>query len=797
LLVVLSLALGTGPNIAIFGLTNAILLRPLPGLAQPDRLVWVMSERRNGGSSLAASFPDYLDYGTASALDGLLAFDNAALRLRSGDRTALVYGQAVTPNFFDVVGVKPLLGRGFDAARLRPEAAEPVAVLGHGFWQRWFGGDPSIVGAPVAINGIACTVIGVAPPDFKGTEAGQPADLWIPVGMLPRLLPEEGGGADLLERRETRRFQLWGRLGAGVTLDQAQAELVTVAARIEKDHAATNKDMTVALVPVVGGMNPIDRGDMLAFAGLLMVIVTLVLLIACANVANLLSMRASRRQKDLGTQLALGATRGRLVRQLLVESVLLFVAGGALGLVLGRWTADVLMAFAPTDRPLELDVLIDMRVVGYAFVLSLLSGTVFGLVSAMGASKGGLVSALKDAGFAAGARGAKLRLGGAFVVAQVTLSVVLLVSAGLFVRTLQNARSLDPGFDPKGLVIVPLDLRLQGYSDAAGKQFFGTLIERLRGLPALESATLTRTVPLGLASGETQFTIEGRRDDDYSAPPYAGLNVVDANYFQTLGIALKAGRPFTERDVPEAPRVAVINETLARRFWPEGSPLGERIRLGDTEASAFEIVGVAADSKYASLGESPQTHIYLSLSQNYLANVSLIARAAGGQADVAGLVRAELLRLDERLAPLVTRTMAQQVSLSLSPVRAVSTLVGGLGVLALVLAAVGVFGVLAYSVRQRTREIGIRMALGAQPGAVMGLVVRQGLRLVLVGEVLGLAIALVLTRFMSGIVFGVSPTDPIAYLGGLLLLTAVAVCAGYVPAQRAAKIDPYTALRQE
>jgi predicted permease len=418
---------------------------------------------------------------------------------------------------------------------------------------------------------------------------------------------------------------------------------------------------------------------------------------------------------------------------------------------------------------------------------------VFGITVAWGASRRGLMTALKGAD-TLGRKGGRLRLSSAFVTAQVALSVVLLVSAGLFVRTLQSARSLDPGFDPKGLWTVPLDLRTQAYSEATGVQFLGTLLERLRGLPGVASATLARTVPLGLASGETQFSIEGRGDDDYVEPPYAGLNVVEANYFRTLGIPVRAGRAFAEQDAPGTPGVAVINETMARRFWPEGTPVGEHLRLGDV---VFQVVGVAGDAKYNSLGESRQAHVYLALSQNYTSEIALIVRAAGGDTDMAGLLRTELLRLDERLAPLVTSTMDQQINRSLSPVRAVSTLVGGLGALALALAAVGVFGVLAYSVRQRTREIGLRMALGAEPSAAAALVAWQGLRLVLIGEAAGLIVALLLTRLMSGVVFGVSTTDPVAYLGGLALLTVVAVCAGYVPATRAARIDPYAALRQE
>jgi predicted permease len=793
---VFSLALGAGPNVAIFALTNAMLLRPVPGVSDPGRLVWVLGRAGDGASFVSASYPDYLDYAERTqTLEGMIAFDNVTLKLRQGDRVDVVHAQAVSNNFFASLGVKPALGRTVASMGASGAAEGPTIVLGHGFWTRWLGSDPDVIGAHLTVNGVPCTVAGVAGRAFAGTEAGMPPDLWFPAELLSRLTPT-AGGSDPLSQRDLRRFQVWARLRNTATLEQAQAEMATIGSGIERDHPVSNKDLTASVAPVRGGVNPLEHGDMLGMAMLLMGLMSLVLLIACVNVASLISIRAARRHKDLALQLALGASRGRLVRELVVESLLLFLMGGVLAVGFALWTARALMAFAPTDRPLLVESLLDLRLFVFALAVSGVCGLVFGFLAVLGVFKADIVSSLKADNSGAALKAGRPRLSGVFVVAQVALSVVLLVSAGLFVRTLQNAHSVDPGFDSKGVLIVPVNPALQGYSDGQAKELFRASLERLRSLPDVASATLARTVPLGLASGETRFVIDGRNEDDLEHPPYAGMNVVEAAYFHTLGIPLASGRSFADSDVSGAPGVVVVNETMARRFWPDASPLGQRLRVDDGGAF-LEIVGVVRDSKYGRLGEEPQPYIYLPMGQNHVSEAHLIVRASRDPAAAAGALRAELIRLDGNLAPLEIRTMEEQISLSLSAVRAVTRLVGGMGVLALVLAAVGVFGVLAYTVSRRTREIGIRMALGAQPREVLALILRQGMVLVLVGEAIGLALALVLTRFMSGLVFGVSPADPFAYLASALLLTAVAVVAGYAPARRAAGVAPYTALRQQ
>ncbi len=534
------------------------------------------------------------------------------------------------------------------------------------------------------------------------------------------------------------------------------------------------------------------------FLGVLMAVVGFVLLIACANVAGMTLARSAARRKELAIRLAMGAGRGRIVRQLLTESVLLFLIGGGAGLLLAVWLTDLLMSFKPpTPFSIELDLGLDARVLAFTFFTSLLTGVVFGLAPALQASRPDVLPALKDEGAGSGAR-RRTRLLNAFVVGQVAVSLVLLVSTGLFLRSLQNARALDPGFEPEGVQTAGFDVRIQGYDEARGQRFFEELSGRVAALPGAQAVSLVRNVTLGGGNMETRIRVEGREPPDGRGSFGTDFNVVTPNYFATLGIPLVRGRDFQASDREGAPLVAVVNETFARRFWPGEDPLGKRFRFRE-EGEPVEIVGVARDGKYRSLGEDPTSYLYLPFAQNYQTQMTLQVRAAspGEGAGLLAAVRREVAAMDASIPLLDAMPLTDAISTSLLPIRMAATLAGLFGLAGLLLAGVGIFGVVSFSVAQRTREIGIRVALGAQGRDVLGLVIRQGMRLTLVGVAVGLAAAFALTRVMSSLLYGVSATDPLTFAAVAALLAAVALLACYLPARRATKVDPMVALRYE
>lgn len=796
--VVFSLALGIGGNVTIFSLMNATLFRELPQIKEPNRLVWVFTSNRLIGNSLPVSYADYLDFKSQNQVfSGLAAFDGEKLSLNTGGESVEVRGEIVSGNFFSLLGVEAARGRVFREEE--EKTAQPVAILSHGLWERRFGADPNVVGKTVNLNGVAFTIIGVMPKEFVGTEVGLTPDLWVPIYMFTQLQPpQEAGTLERLYHRDFRRFKVWGRLKPDASVEQAQTTLTAIAAQLEQANPTTNRRMSVNVMPISGGIDPRDRADLLPAAGLLLAIVGLVLVIACVNVVSLLLTRAATRQKEIAIRLALGASRARLVRQLLTESLVLFVCGGATGLFLSYWATGLLLALAPTDKSIVIDSVIDYRMYIFTLLLSLITGIIFGLAPALQASKPNLIPALKNEVFRPSTNRRRPSLRNIFLIAQVALSIVLLVCAGLFVRSLQNAKSIDPGFTVENALVVPVNLKLQRYSETNGRDFFQRLVQRVGATAGVKSVSLARFVPLGFsASGKSVVTVEGREPSREEAPTMIGSNLVGQNYFQTMGIPIVRGRDFSSQDTRESPGVIIINETTARRLWPTEDPIGKRLSLSGTRGPYLEVIGVAKDSKYESLGETAQPHLYQSAQQEYDSNMYLLVRTASDPKGLLETVRQQLLEMDKNLPTTEVGTLSDQVSRSLYPARAAAWLLGSFGALALILAAVGLYGMLSYSVSQRTKEIGVRMALGAEPRNVISLVLREGMKLLLIGAAIGLVLAFAVTRLLSNFVFGVSATDPLTFTIVPLVLTLAALIACYIPALRATRVDPMIAIRAE
>src|SRR5215208_375763 len=796
LVAVVSLALGVGANTAIFSLVNTVLLRPLP-VARPERLVSV-SVLGKDDSMLAFSYPTYKDYRDrgGDVLAGLFAERLAPVSLsRAGDNER-VWGYLVTGNYFEVLGVSAARGRTFTSEEDRAPLSAPVAVLSHACWQRRFGGDPAVVGRDVLLNGHTFRVVGVMPEGFAGAEIVYTPEVWVPMTMQEWIEP----GNAWLERRGTQNIFGVGRLKDGVTREQAEASLNVLAEQVGREYPDTNEGQKIVLVPP-GFIVPQLRGAVVGFAAVLMSAVGLVLLIACTNLANLLLARASSRRKEIALRVALGASRWRLVRQLLTESLLLALAGGAVGLLLAVWILGLVAAYRPPmDVPIWIEAAVDWRVLLFALGASLLTTLLFGLAPALQATRTDLVPALKDVASQSGRGRSRLRSG--LVVAQVTLSLVLLVAAGLTLRALARLQTASPGFEVENGLVASFDLGLQGYDKARGREFQRRLVERVRALPGVRAASLTDLFPLSLNYTTNDVYVEGRPGARGANVPLAMVGSVEHEYFGAMGIQVVPARPLGARDDEHSPRVVVVNETFARRFFPGPDPareaVGKRMSFEGDGGPWAEVVGVAKDGKYWTIGEAPQLFVYSPLAQSYGSTVTLVARTAGG--DPRALIpalNAEVRALDPALPLYDVKTVEEHMGVSLFPARVAAALLGGFGLLALVLAAMGVYGVVSYAAAQRTREIGIRVALGARRRDVLRLVAGRGMLLVALGVCLGLAGALALTRFMEGVLYGVSATDPVTFALVVAVLLGVALLACLVPARRATKVDPMVALRYE
>jgi putative ABC transport system permease protein len=817
LVVAITVALGIGANTAIFGLVDAALFRPLPVVEAPDQLVTIM--RGNWEESL--SYPDFRVLRERNEVLSGLALSNmpSEISFGNGERSEVVLGSLVSGNYFDALGIKPALGRTFLPEEDRTPGAHPVVVLSHSFWRSSFNSDPALVGQTIVLNGHRFTVVGVAAAGFEGETPPMKVNLWAPVMMYREILVPRPVmppiPQDFLSNRQNQ-FNAVGRLKQGVSVVQAQAALETINRQLEQANpipreqlSDPNEDRSLRLVPPRRGIVISHiRTWAVTASRLLGATVITVLLIACANVANLLLARAATRRKEIAVRLAMGATRWRLIRQLLTESVLLALVGATAGLLFAYWINQLLMAFKPpfpSAFGFNLALSIDGRALGFTLLLAVATGVIFGLFPALQASRPDVIPALKDESGVESSRRRWLNLRGALVVTQVALSLALLISTGLFLRSLRYAQKIDLGFKADNVLSGSFNLSLQGYNEAKGREFYRQIIERLERLPGAQSACVTNILPLGHMALRAPVVPEGRElPANASERLYAGNFAVGPRYFETIGTPLIRGRDFTAQDTINSPRVAIVSEMLARRLWPElkdpGEALGKRLRAGDPDPGSSEVIGVAKDSRnsiFISIDRDPQPTIYRPFAQNYSALASLVVRASGDPSGLIPAVRREVVALDENLPAQDLQPLSETTDLATWSVRTAAAALSFFGLLGLLLASVGIYGVMSYSVARRTREIGLRMALGAEARDVVKLIVKQGMGLALIGTVTGLALAVAATRLIASLLYGVTATDPATFAGVTIFLMIVALLACYLPARRATKIDPMEALRHE
>ncbi len=794
LVAVLTLGLGIGVTTSVFSLVNALLLRPLPGVAEPERLA-VMFTAEDRSSLGVNSYVDYRDFAErADAFAGLAAFKPLLMDFSDGNDTERLQGQIVSGNYFDVLGVHPAAGRFFRPEDDDEPGAETVAVLGHALWREKFAGDPSIVGETVRLNGLTFDVIGVAPAGFRGTVLEARPQIFTPFMMQPHFMPSSG---NLLDRRGWGGIFTVARLGEGVSIEQARDNLASVAAWIHETYPETvSWNRQYALVPFSeGSLMPGDRGTVVQVSRMLAAVMALVLAVACVNIANLMMTRAAQRRAEIAVRQALGADRGRLLRQLLVESLTLSLIGGLAGLLFVGWSQGFMRAL---PLPLELDLGLDVRVLAFALLASLATGLVFGLMPAVKGSRVDVAARMRRDGKVSGRR----LTADALVVAQVALSLILLIGAGLFARTLAGLGSVDLGFDSDNVLVAVVDPGLQGYEGGEVKSFYDRLMPRIEAIPAVERASLVSALPGPENDDYWSFAIEGYTPAD--GERVGGyVNYVATGYFETMGIRLLRGRAFEPADAFGAP-VVMVNETAAQRLAERtgGDALSARLGFEGPDGDFVPVVGVVADSKVAGPRAAARAQIYVNHDQvsalGMGATMALLVRT--GDADplsVAPEVRQALIETDPNVPVFGLDTLESHLSDALVAERLSARLLGFSAGLALLLASVGLYGVLSYSVTRRRREVGIRIALGARAGAVRGMVVRRGLVLASLGAVLGVAASMAVASALTGLLFGVSGTDPVTYGTVVGLMAIVAMIASYVPARRATRVDPLIALRAE
>ena len=791
---VVTLALGIGANTTIFSVTSALLHRPPAGIERPDELVLLFRRFAGNRVEMNVSYPNFKDWRDQNRVfSGLAAYKTIWLGLSAEGESARIQGEMVSGNYFEVLGARPTLGRGFLPEEDRIPDAYPVAVVGYGLWKRRFGSDPGLVGREIRINGHAFTVVGVAPRGFTGTVVGEVPEIWVPMMMSAQLTPSDWPG--WMDKRNWSMVQVIGRLKPGVGQEEAQANMDTVARQLEQAYPKENKGVGIALLPKIT-LYPWERAKVVEFGVLLTAVVGLVLLIACANLANLLLARATTRQREIALRLAIGASRVRVMCQLLTECVLVALLGGALGLLLANWGAHILSKIAASSTFLPAsDFSPDGRVLGFTALLSFLTGVAFGIVPAWQASAIDPSPALKEAAPAIGSL--RFRLQGALVIAQIAMSLVLLSGAGLLLRTLRNYLVVNPGFETKNILDISLDLNLAGYTETQGRLFCQRLLEGVRALPGVESASLADGAPIAGVTSETTVSDygQGRILSEFELP--VKLLTVAPGYFRTLGIPLVMGRDFAYQDSAQAPRVAIINETMAKRLWPDESAVGKRFATSQPGRPYFQVVGVAKDARVEALGEAPGLAMFVPLDQEYQPGVTLMVRTATDPMGLLPAIRGEVQSLDKNLPAFDATTLRDAVGTTLNQQKLYATLIGSFASLALVLAAIGIYGVISYSVARRTHEIGIRMALGAERSDVLKLVVRQGMVLTLIGLGAGSLAALSLTRLLKSLLYGVNPNDTTTFVLATLVLGGMSLLACYLPACRATKVDPLAALRYE
>ncbi len=788
---IITLALGIGANATIFSAVDALIFRSL-AVDRPDQLVSV-NTRMAKDEYPVQSYPNYVDFRDRNnVLSGLAGYRPEPVNFSRGNgNNSRVWGYEVTGNYFDVLGVQPLIGRLIHPDDDRTRGANPVAVITYACWQQKFAGDPQIAGKKIKLNGMDYTVLGVTGRSFIGTELLYTPDIFVPMSMVAQV---EGNSGKWLDDRGDFNSFFVGRLKPAVTMAQAQAALDAIAAELGREYPKENAGMHIVLsAPGLAGS--FLRGYIRAFAALLMGVAGLVLLIACVNLASMQLARAADRRKDTAIRLALGATRGDLVRQLLTESVFLSMLGGAAGILLAVWLTDLLSTWRPpVDLPVIPHLSLDWRVLLFGAAASLLTGVLFGLAPAIQSVRVDVAPALKNEAVAQRLRRFQLR--DLLVTAQVALSMVLLVGSLLVVRSLQHVLSLNLGFDPRGAATVSFDLGLEGYDNTRGQEFQKRLLERVRAMPGIQSAGVIDGLPLGITQDNSGVFIEGRPAPKASDVPSAAIFRIGPGYLKAMRTRLVEGRDFDEHDTPDSPKVAIVNQAFARQLLPGEDPIGKRFRNDEAE-SWYQIVGVVEDGKYRSLGEAPMVAVFRDDTQDWNRFISLVARSALPEDQVAAMLRRAVLELDPGITLYSEGGVADQLGLALLPVRIAASVLGSFGLLAIVLAATGVYGIMAYAVARRTREIGIRMALGARPGAVLGVVLSHTAILVAVGAGVGIAFSLIFVRALSQILYGISSTDPFTYALALVLMAGIGGIACLVPARRAMAVDPVTALRTE
>lgn len=787
LVAVLSLALGIGANTTVFSLLDAVMLRSLP-IENPERMVSIATLVKGGEPHLDFSYSLYTGLRDGNqTLSGVVAYTGKNLGLTAGDQTELIHGEIVSANYFSVLGVQPAMGTAFAPDDERPGAARAV-VISDALWHRRLAGDPRVLNKTITLNGRTFSVVGVAPRRFSGLWRGMPTDVWL---TLPHMADFEGN-PKLMNSPNLSWLSLAGKLKPATTIQQAQSQLTSLLPGISEE-ARANGTWQVVMTKAAGG-NEVYVADLSQPLTMLLLAVALILAIACANVASLLLARAKTRGKEIGIRLALGASRPRIVRQLLTESLLLALAGGALGLLMAVWTSSLASGLQTSETAeLAIDASPNARVLLFTLVVSVLTVLLFGIVPALRASKLDLVPILKDSTATTPVFRRGPSLHSLLVVTQVTLSLILLAGAGLFLRSLWKLQAIEKGFTGDNVLAMSLSMELQGYDAARGAKFYPAALESLSSLPGIQSASLASALPVTAGGSRMQMPPNSTKpavDEEISID----IVTVSPRFFETTGLALLSGRDFRQIDTEKSAKVMIVNETMVKKFWPDTDPLGRSFHDGDI---SFEVVGIARNTKYRDLREAPRMTFYLPLAQSYRPSMNLLVRTAGEPSQVAPAIQARLHAIEPALTVFNIRTLFEHVGRSLYVETMESLVLMFFGILALTLTAIGIYGVVAYSVAQRTREVGIRMALGAQKKDVLKMILAQGLALVAWGTAIGLVACYWLSRLVSSQLYGVSAYDPATLTSVVVVLVVVALLAAYIPARRATKVDPLVALRYE
>jgi predicted permease len=797
---VLSLAIGIGANTTVFTVANALLFQPPPGVAEPSRLVDIGSSRSGNGFG-PSSYPDYLEIRQrATTVAGVYAYSRfpqpmSITTAGNGAGAESIFGNVVTVNYFTVLGAVPAVGRLFGAGDSDQPGASPVVVLSHRFWTRRFNADPGIVGRTLTLNGRPFTVTGVASEGFHGTGI-RALDVWVSMGMAAAVTTR---GVATLNDRSARWLLIGGRLKPDASISRVAAEMEVIGKTLQREYEEQNRQIGLRALEL--SSIPGNRGPIVAFLALIGAIVVIVLMIACANLAGVLLARASARRQEMALRLAIGAGPGRLVRQLLTETLLLFVLGALAGLMLACGVTSLLVSRLPTlPFPVSLTLTLDGRVIAFAAALSFIAALLCGLAPAADASKADVVSGLRNDPPRVG----RLRLRHAFVIGQVAFSIVLIITAGLFTRALQRAASTDPGFDANGVELMSIDLAQAGYTNATGRPFVRELVDRVRLLPGVQEATIASTLPGGFEVRREALSVPGNSSSTGRGFVNVDWNVVEPGYFATLRIPILAGRDFTADDRDGAPPVAIVSESAARQFWPGQSAIGKYLLQptsgprGPTDPiRTLLVVGVARDVQSSTVIDGlARAWVYAPIQQQYLSRMTIAARAAGGRR-IADQLRALLASMNPNLPILTAQTLVEAVALGFAPQRVAASVAGSLGIVGLLLTGIGIYGVMAYAVTRRTREIGIRIALGAQRADVVKMVLREGLILTAIGSAIGVMLAAALGRVLAGFLFGIPPIDPITFATTAVLFAAIGLAACYVPVLRAIRVDPIQTLRFE